>query len=373
MATPRRSGGRDRSSLGTQVPLSNWVRSPFAPVLNRWWGIMSRMQAKDLPEQATPPVYVGIDVCKERLDIHIHPSGQRFAVINDAGGWRRLKHVLGSQPVARIVMEATSRYHRAAHRSLHAAGLAVAIVIPLRARLFAEAMGTLAKTDAVDARMLALMAERLDPAVTPPARAAVEAVQELDRARSAAIAERVALGNRHAVAANAFLRSELARRLRSLDTHIARLDAALAKTIAADPVLAARHAILCSIPGIGTVTATALIANLDEIGTLRPDRSQRWPASHPSPATAAPPTVIAISAAAGHRCARRSTWPHSVPPVTIPHSRTSACGSATRASPPSWSLSRSPGNCWSWPTASSRRIVLGHHSPLDRKHRCYSG
>ena len=268
MAIPRRSGERDRLSLGTQVPLSSWVRSPFAPVLNRWWGIMSRMQGKDLPEQATPPVYVGIDVCKERLDIHVHPSGQRFAVINDAGGWRRLKHVLGSQPVVRIVMEATSRYHRAAHRSLHAAGLAVAIVNPLRARLFAEAMGTLAKTDAVDARMLALMAERLDPAVTPPARAAVEAVQELDQARSAAIAERVALGNRHAVAANAFLRSELGRRLRSLDTHIARLDAALAKTIAADPVLAARHAILCSIPGIGTVTATALIANLDEIGTL---------------------------------------------------------------------------------------------------------
>lgn len=83
-------------------------------------------------------------MCKERLDIHIHPAGQRFAVINDAGGWRRLKHVLGSQPVVRIVMEATSRYHRAAHRSLHAAGLAVAIVNPLRARLFAEAMGTLA-------------------------------------------------------------------------------------------------------------------------------------------------------------------------------------------------------------------------------------
>lgn len=229
---------------------------------------MSRMQAKDLPEQTTPSVYVGIDVCKERLDIHIHPLGRSLAVANDAGGWRRLKRVLCAQPVTRIVMEATSRYHRAAHRSLHAAGLAVAIVNPWRARSFAGAMGTLAKTDAVDARMLALMAERLDPAATPPARAAVEAVQELDRARSAAIAERVALGNRHAVAANAFLRTELARRLRSLETHIARLNSAVTSTIAADPVLAARHAILCSIPGIGTVTATALIANLDEIGTL---------------------------------------------------------------------------------------------------------
>ena len=223
------------------------------------------MQAK---EQATLSVYVGIDVCKERLDIHLHPLGVRLAVANDAGGWRRLKRVLAEHKIVRVVMEATSRYHRAAHRSLHAAGLAVAIVNPLRARLFAEALGTLAKTDAVDARVLALMAERLDPIATLPPREAVEAVQELDRARTAAIAERVALGNRHAVALSAFLRAELARRLRSLDTHIARLDAALREAIEADPILARRHAILCSIPGIGAVTATALLANLDEIGTL---------------------------------------------------------------------------------------------------------
>lgn len=226
------------------------------------------MQAKDMSEQATPPVYVGIDVCKERLDLHLHPLGLRMAVANDAGGWRRLKRALAGHQVVRVVMEATSRYHRAAHRSLHAAGIPVAIVNPLRARLFAEALGTLAKTDAVDARILALMAERLAPVTTPPARALVEAVQELDHARSVAIAERVALDNRHAITGNAFLRTELARRLRALDTHIDRIDAALVEAIAADPILANRHAILCSIPGIGTVTATALIANLDEIGTL---------------------------------------------------------------------------------------------------------
>lgn len=225
------------------------------------------MQAKVMSEQAMP-VYVGIDVCKERLDIHLHPLGQRLAVTNDAGGWRRLKRVLAAHQVVRVVMEATSRFHRAAHRSLHAAGLSVAVVNPLRARLFAEALGTLAKTDAVDARVLALMAERLDPAASPPARAVVEAVQDLDRARSTAVAERVALANRHAATGHPFLRAELARRLRSLNTHITRIDAALRKAITADPTLARRHAILCSIPGIGAVTATALIASLDEIGTL---------------------------------------------------------------------------------------------------------
>lgn len=229
------------------------------------------MQAEVPPEQATS-VYVGIDVCKERLDIHLHPTGQRMVIANDArgwaGGWRQLKRRLSAHRVARVVMEATSRYHRAAHRSLHAAGLAVAVVNPLRARHFAEALGTLAKTDAVDARVLALMGERLDPVATPPARQAVETLQELDYARSAAIAERVALGNRHAITTSPFLRTEHARRLRSLDTHIARIEAAMHAAIEADPILAQRYAILCSIPGIGTVTATALLANLDEIGTL---------------------------------------------------------------------------------------------------------
>lgn len=217
---------------------------------------------------AMTAVYVGIDVCKERLDVHLHPLGERFAVANDAGGWRRLKRVLARHAVTRVVMEATSRYHRAAHRSLAAAGLAVAVVNPLRARLFAEASGALAKTDAIDARLLAWMAERLDPAITAPVRLVVEAVQELARARAAAIAERVALGHRRALATSPFLRGELGRRIRSLDTHVARLDAEIERQIDEDPVLTRRRDILRSIPGIGPVVATALIANLDEIGQL---------------------------------------------------------------------------------------------------------
>ena len=227
------------------------------------------MQGKVMPEQgAMAAVYVGIDVCKERLDIHLHPIGESFAVANDAGGWRRLKRMLARYLVERVVMEATSKYHRAAHRSLAGAGLAVAVVNPLRARLFAEAIGALAKTDALDARVLALMAEQLDPAATPPPREIVEAVQELARARSAAIAERVAIGHRRGAATLGFLRTELARRIRTLDTHIDRLEDELGRLITSDPILARRYVILCSIPGIGPAVATAVIANLDEIGQL---------------------------------------------------------------------------------------------------------
>ena len=226
------------------------------------------MQDKVMTEAAMAAVYVGIDVCKERLDVYLHPSARHFSVANDAGGWRRLKRALAEQPVARVVMESTSKYHRAAHRSLWAAGLAVAVINPLRARLFAEATGALAKTDAIDARILALMGEGLDPAAIQPLRDSVEAVQELARARRAAIDERVALAQRQSTALSPFLRRELASRTRSHESHIERLEAELQRIIAADPVLARRQVILCSIPGIARVTAVTLLATLDEIGQL---------------------------------------------------------------------------------------------------------
>jgi transposase len=207
-------------------------------------------------------------VCKERLDVYLHPIGHSLAVANDAGGWRRLKRALADHQVAGVVMEATSKYHRAAHRSLAASGFAVAVVNPLRARLFAEACGALAKTDRIDAKMLALMADRLNPAVTPPAREAVETLQELTRARSAAIAEGVAIKLRRESATYTFLRAELVRRMRAIDTHVARLEAEIARVIAADDALSQRQSILRSIPGFGPVVVTAILAGLDEIGSL---------------------------------------------------------------------------------------------------------
>lgn len=227
------------------------------------------MQDKVMSEQgAMSPVYVGIDVCKARLDVYLHPTARHFAVANDAGGWRKLKAELAALAVDRVVMEATSKYHRAAHRSLSQAGLAVAVVNPLRARLFADAIGTLAKTDAIDARMLALMAERLDPDAVQPLRDTVETVQELVRARQAAVAERVAIDHRRSTSQNPLLRRELARRSSAVDGHVTRLETEIARVIATDPVLARRLEILTSIPGIGILTATALIAGLDEIGQL---------------------------------------------------------------------------------------------------------
>lgn len=214
------------------------------------------------------PVYVGIDVCKDHLDIHFHPLGDRLRVGNDREGVKRLKRRMTAHEVALVVIEATAKYHRLAHRSLDQSGFAVAIVNPLRSRLFAEAIGTRAKTDRVDARMLAILGEALTPQATPPAPQALEALQELVHARIAATRERTALANRLATCQTRFLRAELTRRLKSTDTHIARLAKEITSRIDADPGLARRYAILLSIPGIGPAVAAVLIADLPELGRL---------------------------------------------------------------------------------------------------------
>jgi len=227
------------------------------------------MQGQIQPEaRSAHTVYVGIDVCKDRLEVHLHPLGRSLSVANDRHGIRRLSGALRRHQVARVVLEATGKYHRLAQRSLSQSGLAVAVVNPLRSRLFAEVLGTRAKTDRVDAAMLALFGELLAPQARPPAPEALEALQELVHARSAATAERTALLNRRGASQTAFLRRELARRIASLEGHIQRLSAQIAERIAADPALARRHAILLSIPGVGPTVAATLIADLPELGRL---------------------------------------------------------------------------------------------------------
>lgn len=211
-------------------------------------------------------VYVGVDVCKDWLDVYLHPIGQTFRVANAPEGLKSLKRQIAGTPVALIVMEATAKYHRLAHRSLHAAGLAVAIVNPLRSRLFAEAIGQLAKTDRLDARVLAIMAESLEPKAAAPAPEDLEALQEIVRARSAAIADQTALSNQRLASQTAFLKAELGRRLKTLAASIARLDAEIDRRLRADPALRRRYDILTSIPGIGPVAAVAIIAGLPELG-----------------------------------------------------------------------------------------------------------
>ena len=224
------------------------------------------MQDRREPAPNAARTYAGVDVSKGRLDVHLHSIGGKLRLSNDAAGLRQLARALRGLGPARVVMEATGKFHRLAHRSLHGAGFAVSVVNPARARHYANAIGVLAKTDPVDARVLALYGATLDPRADAPAPANLAALQELAHARQAAMAERTALINRRGAAETAFLRAELARRVAAAETHVARLDAEAARIVAADKGLARRREVLMSIPGVGPVTALAMLADLAEMG-----------------------------------------------------------------------------------------------------------
>jgi len=225
------------------------------------------MQGKVLPEQsAERRVYVGLDCCKARLDVYIHPIGRALSVANTKEGLRQLRRALTGYDVALTVVEATGKFHRLAQRTIHAWGIAVAVVNPLRPRLYAEAAGILAKTDRLDARTLAIFGQSIKPSARPPAPERVEELQELVRTQQAAKDGATALANRCGAAQSAFAKREIGRLLKNVQRHVDRLNAEIERRIVQDPALARRYEILRSIPSFGPVVAAALTACLVELG-----------------------------------------------------------------------------------------------------------
>lgn len=227
---------------------------------------MSRMQGKDGADKLAG--YAGIDVCKARLDVHVFAAGAQlaFAVPNTAPGVAGLARRLGALGVRRVALEPTGRFHIAAWRALDAAGIAVTAANPHRVRRFAEAIGRLAKTDRVDARVLALAAARLGLPAAPPPSAKMCRIRELHAHRRSLVARRVALTNRSGTAEAPLVRRQIARELRLVRAMLDETEAALHALVSADPGLGRIREILLSIPGIGPASALALIAELPELG-----------------------------------------------------------------------------------------------------------
>jgi transposase len=227
------------------------------------------MQGKAMSEHSAATfVDVGIDVCKEWLDVHILPADTAVRVTNNKKGHKQLMAVLKGLAVRIIVIEATAKYHRGIHRVLHETGFAVAIVNPLRARLFAESVGSLAKTDKVDARMLAAFGQMAGLRATPPLPETIENLREIVRNRDAAIAAKVALENQLATATLGTVKKQIELQIKVVLRAAAALEVAALQVIRADPALARRFEILTSMPGVGSVTAMGLLANMPELGTL---------------------------------------------------------------------------------------------------------
>ena len=226
------------------------------------------MQGKEASEQETKAKSTaGIDVSQDWLDVHVLPSGtvRRFA--NTTEGIRQLKRLLKSVDLQLVVVEATGKWHRAVRRSLFAEHFPVAEVDPYKVRNFARAQGILAKNDRLDARVLAMFAAMMAPAIRPPTPEAMEQLSELVRARAAAVEEQTALKNQLSAATGLFLRRQLMRRIARSAKDIETLKAEILKRIKADDALARRYVILTSIPGIGFVVAATFIACLSELGS----------------------------------------------------------------------------------------------------------
>jgi transposase len=211
---------------------------------------------------------VGVDIAKDTLDVHLHPAARARRFANHAKGWAALIAWLGDFAIARVAFEPSGAYHRAFERRLAEAGLPLVKVNPRQARRFAEAIGRHAKTDAVDAAMLARFAALLEPPLRPVVSAALDAMKELHGARRALVKNRVAARNRSHTHRSALLKRQARARLAQIDRQIAAIDAALHAELAADPALQARFDILVSIPGVGEATAFAMLVEMPELGAL---------------------------------------------------------------------------------------------------------
>jgi transposase len=211
---------------------------------------------------------IGIDISKDTLDAYRQSDGQHLQVRNDRDGLRVLLRWIGRNAELLVVFEATGVYHRDLELTLGARGLPFAKVNPKQARRFAQATGRLAKTDRVDAAMLARMGTALTLVPQVPRRQNLHDLRELLAARRALIKDRTAAKIRQSTARLALIKRQLDARLKRVDDDLERIDAELTALVNVDAALAERLAILRSIPGIGEVTAIALIVDMPELGEL---------------------------------------------------------------------------------------------------------
>ena len=215
-----------------------------------------------------PPVFVGIDVAKERLDVHVLPSGNALAAPNDDAGVAQLTAALAGLSPALVVLEATGGYEARLAADLIAAGLPIAVVNPRQVRDFARATGRLAKTDRIDAALLALFADRIRPEPRPMPDAQAQALAELVARRRQVVEMIVMEGNRRRRARNPKVRAAIDATLAVLRTQLAGLDGDIEGAVRTSPLWRAAEDLLRSVPGIGGVTARTLIAEPPELGRL---------------------------------------------------------------------------------------------------------
>ena len=212
-------------------------------------------------------IWIGIDVSKDQLDVALGVEGAAWSVPNDEGGISELVAALRGQPCALVVLEATGGFEMPAASALVAAGVPTVIIKPRQVRDFARATGQLAKTDRLDARILALFAERVRPEVRPLQDHDARLLDALMTRRRQLLDMITAERNRLGFAAPP-LKKSIEKHIRWLQRELNGVDTDLGKAIEASSSWRAKETLFRSVPGVGPVLSRTLIAELPELGRL---------------------------------------------------------------------------------------------------------
>jgi transposase len=213
-------------------------------------------------------MFIGIDVSKDRLDVHVRPSGEAFAVPRDGAGLEQLAAKLRGLAPDLVVLEATGGFEATVAAAVAGAGLPLAIVNPAQIRAFARAVGRLAKTDRLDAALIARFAEQVRPEPRPLAGEQAQALAELV-VRRRQVVEMIGMeSNRRRQARSPKILRGIERTLAALQAALAELDQEIDGQVRGSPAWRATEDLLTSVPGVGPITARTLIAELPELGRI---------------------------------------------------------------------------------------------------------
>lgn len=212
-------------------------------------------------------IIVGIDVAKDRLDAAVRPGGESFAVARDAAGIEQLTARLKELVPRLVALEATGGFETVAAAALVAAGLPVVVVNPAQIRAFAKAIGQRAKTDPIDAAVIAHFAEATKPEPRPMPDEATRLLADLV-ARRRQIIEMIGAERQREKRATARIKKSIARLIKALEKELASVNTDIDDAVRGSPAWRDKEDLLASVPGIGPIIARTLIAELPELGAL---------------------------------------------------------------------------------------------------------
>lgn len=211
---------------------------------------------------------IGIDVAKDQLDVCVRPSGESFVVARNGAGIEDLTERLKKLAPRVVAVEATGGFETVVAAGLAAAGVPLLIVNPAQVRAFAQALGKRAKTDPIDAAVIAHFVEATKAQPRPLPDETTRLLADLVTRRRQIIDMMIAEGQRDRRLANKRLKSSIARLRRALEKELAEIDSELDDHVRGSPAWAAKEDLLASVPGVGPIIARTLIAELPELGSL---------------------------------------------------------------------------------------------------------